>query len=425
MTTKEEVLDRLKVFFEENNLTFEPGWDVDIKLRKGGNSAGTSDVYYFSPSGKRFRSRTEIAREFGIQVGRTKNTQKEDAAARDVKVVQFGSPSKEFSTEDNLVLLNYRSRWADAQSKVVFESRVRGGRWEEPIVYNVYASITNDEGKKLRYPLAKGSSPDDVWKKGQDGVEDTRYKYVNERHGWVQQQMRLRELLSKRGQKLRLKPRSKPSGESKVNDRVVERLVETMVKKSGSSNGAADDVLRKKDKALRLIFEALFHTTSESGGKFVDVCFDGQDAALEARHGIPIDFALIAAKVECMVYQLETDWLNSFASDLFYAWKMLRTALQRESNTFGSDKVVGRKQDVLNNILIYLRDIVDYANTHDLDQVLAKLESDNSATDNDTAEIIPCNISPSNHHCFICWLSQDQEYSKRACLVVSMRMVTV
>jgi hypothetical protein len=179
--------------------------------------------------------------------------------------------------------------------------------------------------------------------------------------------------------------------------------------RDGSLNGAADDVLRKKDKALRLIFEALFRTTSESGGKFVDVCFDGQDAALEARHGIPIDFALIAAKVECMVYQLEIDWLNSFAADLFYAWKMLRTALQRESNTFGSDKVVGRKQDILNNILIYLRDIVDYANTHDLDQVLAKLESDNSATDNDTAELIPRNISPSNQHCFICWLSQDQE----------------
>lgn len=29
------------------DLTFEPGWDVDIKLRKGGNSAGTSDVVGF------------------------------------------------------------------------------------------------------------------------------------------------------------------------------------------------------------------------------------------------------------------------------------------------------------------------------------------------------------------------------------------
>lgn len=72
MSTKEEVLDRLKVFFEENSaldpvpdhpflsldynlgiihvfidLRFEPGWDVDIKLRKGGNSAGSSDVVGF------------------------------------------------------------------------------------------------------------------------------------------------------------------------------------------------------------------------------------------------------------------------------------------------------------------------------------------------------------------------------------------
>lgn len=708
----------------------------------------------------------QIAREFGIQVARSKNTQKEDAVhepfsreqskqaarlfaaehplplrlLRDVKVVQFGSPSKEFSTEDNLVMLNYRSRWADAQSKVVFESRVEEGDGKSPS-YNVYAIDTNDEGKKLRYPLAKGASPDDVWNKvaerqrhilhkekrlqdggqqcsspggssgsvvdgilkkcshlssiwglekfgfidltclkameGQDGVEDTGYKYVNERHGWVQQQMRLRELLSQRGQKLRLKPRSKPSGESKVNDKVVERLVETMVKKvctlqekyeakvarqeerarkrelkqqenekkkkekpvtnrapvedtelpgwesmppaavalsslvssestidessashlveawllayrfrkllfldaksfpsmqdmakwyyqdaepdterqmcsimnafveflthdlcesaldaildgnnalkridfapgtrsahvivnaqnnwqdvlhrylfivamaaglsdnekvhyinypmeyvhpyhimesmtSGptglevatgdlnpllpkeaewrirarrdalcclesmkivggdSLTGAVDDISRKKDKALRLIFAALFKTISDSGGKFLDVCFDGQDAALEARHGMPIDFALIGAKVECMVYQLETDWLNSFAADSFYAWKMLRTALQREGNKFGSDKVVSRKQDVLNKVLMYLRDIVDYANTHDLDQVLAKLESDNSDAANihETAELIPRNISPSNQHCFICWLNQDQE-SFEACM---------
>lgn len=66
--SREEVLSRLKSFFDENGmfercktnsmnqkifklllslstgLAFESGWDVEIKLRKGGNSAGTSDV---------------------------------------------------------------------------------------------------------------------------------------------------------------------------------------------------------------------------------------------------------------------------------------------------------------------------------------------------------------------------------------------
>lgn len=659
---------------------------------------------------------------------------------RDVKVVQFGSPSKEYSNEDNLVMLNYRSRWADGQSKVVFENRVEEGDGKGPS-YNVYAIDANEEGKKLRYPIAKGSSPDDVWNKvaerqrhilhkekrlqdgvqpcaspggssgsvvdgilkkcshlssiwglekfgfidltclkameGQDGVEDTRYKYVNERHGWVQQQIRLRDLLSQRGQKLRLKPRSKPSAENKVIDKVVERLVETMVKKvctlqekyeaqvarqeerarkkelkhqenkrrkkekpatenaliedtelqgwesmppdavplpslisseptmdessasyiieawllayrfqkmlhldvktfpsieemakwyyqdggsgiemcaimnafiefltddlcesalhaildgdqalkridfapgtrsahvivktpnnwqdvlhrylfivamaaglsnnekvhyinypveyvhphhimesmiSGPTgvevatgdlnpllpkeaewrirarrdalcclesmkmamgdavNGTVDETVRKRDKALRLIFEALFQTVSDSGGKFVDVCFDGNEAALETRLGMPMDFSLVAAKVECLVYQSETDWLNSFASDLFYAWKMLQTALQRESNKFGTEKMIARKQDILKKVLNYIRDIIDYGNAHDLDQLLDKLKSDNAApaesNEADTSERIPRNMTPSDQHCFICWLNQDQE-SFEACM---------
>lgn len=202
---------------------------------------------------------------------------------RDVKVVQFGTPSKEFSTEENLILLNFRSRWTDAPSKVVFESRVELSEGkEEPVgpSYKVYVIDTGDNGKKLRYPVGKGCSPDDVWSKvaerqkhallrekrtqeaghssagtvsptpsspnsgkispvdqilkkvsplsnvwglekfgfidltclkameGQEGVEDTVYKYVNERKGWVQEQVKLRDLLGKRGKKLRLKPRA-------------------------------------------------------------------------------------------------------------------------------------------------------------------------------------------------------------------------
>ena len=126
-------------------------------MRTNGASAGTCDVYYFNPEGKRFRSRAEIARDYGIAAPTKRakrgpvvkappkheplsREQAKEAAVkfaeehvaplrllRDVKVVQFGVPSKEYSTEERLVMVGYRARWTDAQSKVVFESRIEEG----------------------------------------------------------------------------------------------------------------------------------------------------------------------------------------------------------------------------------------------------------------------------------------------------------
>ena len=42
------------------------GWDVSVEVRREGNTAGTYDVYYFSPARKRFRSRAEVARSLGL-----------------------------------------------------------------------------------------------------------------------------------------------------------------------------------------------------------------------------------------------------------------------------------------------------------------------------------------------------------------------
>lgn len=243
---------------------------------------------------------------------------------RDVKVVQFGTPSQEYSTEENLVMVNYRSRWTDAPSKVVFESRVELPEGSEDEArgpcYNVYAIDTNEDGKKLRYPVSKGSSPDDVWCKvaerqkhvllrekkiqdlgsspgtvssnassphggkispvdrilkkvsvlsnvwglekfgfidltclkameGQPGVEDTVYKYVNEREGWVQEQVKLRNLLGQRGQKLRLKPRVSSGLQHSAGDKVVERFMESLVKKVCIWNQKVEAKLaRQKDR---------------------------------------------------------------------------------------------------------------------------------------------------------------------------------
>ena len=333
--------------------------------------------YYFSPTGKRFRSRTEvrdgkfllhflvcfvivaddvvlcwilytqIAREYGLEVKKVKRSTKEGAKTeaqkhvplsreqsreaavafaaehgvplrllRDVKIVQFGTPSKEFSTEDSLVMVNFRARWTDTTSKVVFESRIEltGGddASEQALSFNVYAIDSTESGKKLRYPVGKGSSPDDVWNKvaerqkhillrdrkaqdglalspsskmspvdcilkkvcplanvwglekfglidltclkameGQDGVEDTCYKYVNERSGWVQEQVKIRELLGKRGQKMRLKPRASKSHHAATN-RAVERVMDSLLKKVCAWHDKMESRLAKqKEKELQ------------------------------------------------------------------------------------------------------------------------------------------------------------------------------
>ncbi|XP_015705925.1 methyl-CpG-binding domain protein 2-like isoform X6 [Coturnix japonica] len=45
-----------------------PGWKKEEVIRKSGLSAGKSDVYYFSPTGKKFRSKPQLARYLGNAV---------------------------------------------------------------------------------------------------------------------------------------------------------------------------------------------------------------------------------------------------------------------------------------------------------------------------------------------------------------------
>ena len=56
----------------------EPGrlkdWYVTIEARKEGKTQGSSDMYYFSPQHKKFRSRAEVARHFGLAAAPPKRT---------------------------------------------------------------------------------------------------------------------------------------------------------------------------------------------------------------------------------------------------------------------------------------------------------------------------------------------------------------
>ena len=71
------------------------GWTATVETRKEGGTAGTYDVYYFDTSGKRFRSRAEVARAFylavpqrrtkvtaGASFGRTKKGRRRTAHAK-------------------------------------------------------------------------------------------------------------------------------------------------------------------------------------------------------------------------------------------------------------------------------------------------------------------------------------------------------
>jgi hypothetical protein len=42
------------------------GWKWVCEERKSGNSAGTVDGYFYDAAGKRFRSRLEVVRRFGL-----------------------------------------------------------------------------------------------------------------------------------------------------------------------------------------------------------------------------------------------------------------------------------------------------------------------------------------------------------------------
>lgn len=45
-----------------------PGWKKEEVIRKSGLSAGKSDVYYYSPTGKKFRSKPQLSRYLGNKV---------------------------------------------------------------------------------------------------------------------------------------------------------------------------------------------------------------------------------------------------------------------------------------------------------------------------------------------------------------------
>ena len=57
------------------------GWHARTETRKTGNSAGTSDTYFFAPDGRRYRSRNDVVRLLGLEPLRVPKERKRKAQA--------------------------------------------------------------------------------------------------------------------------------------------------------------------------------------------------------------------------------------------------------------------------------------------------------------------------------------------------------
>ena len=63
--TETKVLQKLRKDLEREGFQLAPGWRVAIETRKSGATKGGTDKYYFSPDGRKLRSKTEVMRFLG------------------------------------------------------------------------------------------------------------------------------------------------------------------------------------------------------------------------------------------------------------------------------------------------------------------------------------------------------------------------
>ena len=77
------------------------GWYTSIELRKDGKTQGTTDMYYFSATGKKFRSRAEVARHFRLAAAPPKRQ-----AGAKKKMLTYSTERKRVEREINKLSAN-------------------------------------------------------------------------------------------------------------------------------------------------------------------------------------------------------------------------------------------------------------------------------------------------------------------------------
>lgn len=118
-----------------------PGWRKEEVIRKSGLSAGKSDVYYYSPSGKKFRSKPQLARALGNAV---------DLASFDFRTGKM-MPSK--------LQKNKRSRQESSQNKsgkpdlnTALPIRQTASIFKQPVT-----KVTGHPGNKVKSDLQRAT----------------------------------------------------------------------------------------------------------------------------------------------------------------------------------------------------------------------------------------------------------------------------
>ncbi|KAK9822217.1 hypothetical protein WJX81_007608 [Elliptochloris bilobata] len=146
----ELLLEKLREHILEKGGQWDEGWRIEKKQRVGGTSAGTWDAYYFSPAGKRFRSRQEIMKALGLDEA-SKRLPREEAAQHaaalaghpdlqpplahsDVIVQQLGSidPRPGYHTANALWPVGLSAVVMDAAAGV-FRSEIAEGSTGNPV----------------------------------------------------------------------------------------------------------------------------------------------------------------------------------------------------------------------------------------------------------------------------------------------------
>lgn len=110
----DKLLEKLRDEVAQLDGTLEEGWTVKANVRTGGATAGTYDVYYIAPNGKRYRSRTEVFRALGLIEGGPVSAGKRSAAGSGAK--RSGKPAPPLVPTD-VAYANAKTRAEGLQDK--------------------------------------------------------------------------------------------------------------------------------------------------------------------------------------------------------------------------------------------------------------------------------------------------------------------
>lgn len=177
------LMRKLRDAVQEKGGELTEDWHVEIKVRSGGKTAGTSDAYYRDGEGHRHRSRTDVLKALGLAESKAAVSKAQAAATartaagdmlratplplvNGVLVERLGSmdPRPSFSTRTNLWPVGYKATWQD-DNLGSFQSEVMRGDDRGPL----FSVTIKPAGKgEMARTLAVERHPDQAWQRVAD-----------------------------------------------------------------------------------------------------------------------------------------------------------------------------------------------------------------------------------------------------------------